>query len=47
MASQALLPNVQNRHWRSAARWDFLAEEVERCERGQLARPGGANPDFA
>jgi len=36
-AAQACnLPMVREKLIRAAERWDFLAEEIERCERGLL-----------
>ena len=40
-AETTSLPMVREKFRLAAERWDFLAEEIERCERGMLNWPGG------
>lgn len=35
-ADSTILHMVRLKHLHAAERWDFLAEEIERCERGML-----------
>ncbi len=35
-ADSTMLHMVRLKHLSAAERWDYLAEEVERCERGML-----------
>lgn len=35
-ADSCNLPMVRDKFERAAERWEFLAEEIERCERGLL-----------
>lgn len=39
-ADSSMLRMVRLKHLNAARRWNFLAEEIERCERGMLNQAG-------
>ena len=45
-AETAPLPMVRLKHLSAAERWECLAEQIERCERGMLNLSDGAQELF-
>jgi hypothetical protein len=45
-AAASNLPRVRSLYEQAAERWDYLAEEIERCERGLLNMIGGREASF-